>query len=458
MSDKIIATSSMDILNDIVIYLKSSNHSLFNFFTAFDELLWNYVGLTLILSVGLYLSYKSNLFQFKILFNFRQYIKDLIQCSDKNENGVHPIKLYFASIGGMIGLGNIVAITTTVTYGGPGSLIWIWIASILGMLVKYSEIYLGIKYRVKNKEKGFDGGPMYYLKVAFNNKYLPILVCLFLCIYGAEIFQFHVLTTTIEHTFGINKYLVLFLLLTTVVISAVRGVKGLANLCSLLMPPFMIIYVLFGLWIIFDHAQELPAIFSLIGTSFWDFKSQTGGILSGGFLVAAHYGLSRAVYSGDIGIGYDSIIQSETQSLHPQKQARMAIFSLLTDTIICTIGILILLTTGVWQESLDTDNYIKTAFALYMPKSYVDYFMAFLFICAGFTTIVGYLVVGQKCAKFLNEKHGRKIYIIYAIISFIFFSFHSQKLVETIMSTSAGLLMAINIIGLIKLRKQIKFL
>ena len=445
-------------LKKIVIYLQSLNPFLLNFFTSFDKFLWNYVGLTLIISAGLYFSYKSRLFQFKILFHFRQYIKDLVTCNDKNKNGIHPIKLYFASIGGMIGLGNIVAITTTVTYGGPGSLIWIWIASILGMLVKYSEIYLGIKYRVQNKDKGFDGGPMYYLKVAFNNKYLPILVCLLLCIYGAEIFQFHVLTSTIEHTFGINKYLVLFLLLATTITSAVKGVKGLANVCSLLMPPFMIIYVLLGLWIIFDHARELPAVFSLIGSSFWDFKSQAGGVLSGGFLVTAHYGISKAVYSGDIGIGYDSIIQSETQSLHPQKQARMAIFSLLTDTIICTIGILILLTTGIWQESIAADNYIKAAFALYMPKSYVNYFMAFLFISAGFTTIVGYLVVGLKCAKFLNKRHGPKIYIIYAAASFIFFSFHSQKLVETIMSTSAGLLMAINIIGLIKLRKQIKFL
>jgi AGCS family alanine or glycine:cation symporter len=423
-----------------------------------DQFLWNFVGLTLILTVGIYLSYKSKFFQFKVLLNFRQYIKDLINCDGRDRNGVHPIKLYFASIGGTIGLGNIVAIASTVTLGGPGSLIWIWIASILGMLVKYSEIYLGIKYRVKNSNNSFDGGPMYYLKAAFTNRHIPVVVCLFLCLYGAEIFQFNVLTTTLQKTFGIQKYTALILLLITVLLSSFKGVKRLADICALLMPPFMVTYMILGVVIIFDHAAILPSTLKLILNSFWGAKSQIGGVASGSFLVTAHYGLSRAVYSGDIGIGYDSIIQSETQSRHPEKQARMAVFSLFTDTTICTISLLILLVTGVWQQDIASDDYIKTAFAMYLPKSCADYFVAFLFISAGFTTIVGYLVVGQKCAQFINARYGKQVYTVYAALAFTVFSFCSQDLVLTIMSISGGLLMSINIIGLVKLRKHIKFL
>ncbi len=70
-----------------------------------------------------------------------------------------------------------------------------------------------------------------------------------------------------------------------------------------------------------------------------------GGFAGSTFLMAAQHGISRAVYSGDIGIGYDATIQSETRSQAPEKQARLAIVSLLTDSIVCSLSILVVLVT-----------------------------------------------------------------------------------------------------------------
>ncbi len=430
---------------------------IFEFLTQLDAILWDYIGLIIILLVGLYLTIYSKFFQFRALFRLKTYVKDLIACAGKDKQGTNPIKLYFASVGGMVGLGNIVTVVSAVTIGGPGSVVWLWIASFLGMLVKYSEVYLGIKYRIKNNDKGFDGGPMYYLRVAFKNRVLPVMVCILLCIYGAEVSQFLILTDTIVTTFSLNRYLVIGVLLFFILLTAVKGVKRFANVCSAMMPPFMLIYVALGIWIIVDHYSDLPGIFSLIFSSFLDYKSQVGGFVSGGILLAAHYGVSRAVYSGDIGIGYDSIIQSETQTMYPEKQARMSIFALFTDSLICTISILILLVTGIWEvKGLQPSEYVVSALKLYLPN--VEYFMAVLFVFAGFTTITGYLVVGQKCAKYLNKKYGQYLYIIYSIFAFIFFSFYSQEQVILVMSVSGGLLMVINMLGVFKLRKSIEFL
>jgi AGCS family alanine or glycine:cation symporter len=429
----------------------------FELLTQLDAMLWDYIGLIIILLIGLYLTIYSKFFQFRALFRVRTYVKDLIACAGKDKQGTNPIKLYFASVGGMVGLGNIVTVVSAVTIGGPGSLVWLWIASFLGMLVKYSEVYLGIKYRIKNSDKGFDGGPMYYLRVAFKNRILPIMVCVLLCIYGAEVSQFLILTDTIVTTFSLNRYLVIGILLFFILLTAVKGVKRFATVCTAMMPPFMLIYVALGIWIIVDHYSDLPNVFLLISSSFLDYKSQVGGIVSGGILLAAHYGVSRAVYSGDIGIGYDSIIQSETQTIYPEKQARMSIFALFTDSLICTISILILLVTGMWEaKGLQPSEYVVSALKLYLPN--VEYFMAILFVFAGFTTITGYLVVGQKCAKYLNKKYGQYLYILYSIFAFIFFSFYSQEQVILVMSVSGGLLMVINMLGVYKLRKSIEFL
>jgi AGCS family alanine or glycine:cation symporter len=175
--------------------------------------------------------------------------------------------------------------------------------------------------------------------------------------------------------------------------------------------------------------------------------------------VAAQSGMSRAVYSGDIGIGFDAIIQSESQSQKPEHQARMAIFSLLTDSIVCTMSMMVVLMTGVWNihTSMQASEYVSLALSNYFPG--IPYFMAVFFFIAGFTTIIAYFAVGLKSARFLLPSHGEKLYYAYALLAFPFFSYceFGQSRVFLVMTLSGGLLMMFNIAGIVKLRKEIKF-
>ncbi|MDO7205214.1 alanine:cation symporter family protein [Paraclostridium bifermentans] len=75
-----------------------------------------------------------------------------------------------------MGAANIVGVPLAIATGGPGAIFWMWIIAIFGCALKYSEIILGIKYRVKNENGEYVGGPMYYLK---NGAKMPILGSLF---------------------------------------------------------------------------------------------------------------------------------------------------------------------------------------------------------------------------------------------------------------------------------------
>lgn len=434
---------------------------IFETLEQFDAILWNYIGIFVIILIGLYFTIKNKFYQLSVLVKPKKYIGELLSCAEKGKQGIHPIKLYFSSVGGMVGLGNLVLVVAVVKVGGPGGVLWMWLASFLGMIVKYSEIYLGIKYRVKTKN-GYDGGPMYFLQEAFKgsklklDKILPSCVCLLLCIYGAEIEQFLIITDTFVDTFSVHRSVAIGMLLLLVVISSIGGVQRLSVICSILMPPFMISYLLIGLWIMIDNASVLSGIFSSIFYDAFTIKASASGIIGGNVLLAAHKGISRAVYSGDIGIGYDSIVQSETQTTHPERQARIAIFALFSDTIICTITIMIIFVTGVIElDGIKQSEYIIHALSKYVPHSEV--YIAFLFFIAGFTTVIGYLVVGHKAARFLSKKFGKPLYVIYSTIAFIIFSHFPQEDVMLIMSISGGLLMIINLTGVFLLRKEIKF-
>tara|TARA_A100000171_G_scaffold52620_2_gene71945 strand:- start:407 stop:1741 length:1335 start_codon:yes stop_codon:yes gene_type:complete len=442
--------------------LESVGTSIFTFLTQIDDFFWSYIGFLLVVLCGFYLTLRSRFFQFKVLMQGHQSFKALgAGHRDKANDGVNPIKLFFSSVGGMIGLGNIVAVVSAVSIGGPGALFWLWIAAIAGMVIKYSEIYLGIRFREKNNRGSYDGGPMYYLRHAFKTPFLkkglPILSCLLLCIYGVEIYQFVIIADTVSRTFEIEKLYVVLVLLVLTFYAGLGGVRRLANICTALSPLFILSYIGMCLWVIIGHIEAVPDMLAVVIKSAFSGHAPIGGFAGSSLLLAAQHGISRGVYTGDIAIGYDSIIQSETRIQNPATQARMAVFGILSDSFFCTMSIMVVLLTGIWHDStgLLTSQYVASALGQHFP--YVDKFMVFFIFVAGWTTIVGYLAVGGKAARFLSPKKGFRFFMTYAVLSLFCFSFFNQSQVLLIMSLSGGGLMLMNLTGILKLRHEIKY-
>jgi AGCS family alanine or glycine:cation symporter len=413
------------------------------------------VNFFLILAIGFYFTFKSRFLQFKTIVRPIATFKAVIKTDKEATRGIKPIYLYFSSMGGSIGIGNVGACVTAVSIGGPGGLFWMWVAVFVGMLVKYSEVFLGIKYRTRNKEGGYDGGAPNYLVRAFNKKWVATLFCVLMCIYGAEIYQFKVVEDVFVDTFCMNRYFAILILLAGTLYVTIGGVKRLAVVCTVLMPLFLLTYVCVCLYVICRSGVNFGELFSDVFKSAFAGHAAVGGFAGSTFLMAANHGMSKAVYSGDIGIGYDAVIQSETRAKDPCLQARLTFFSLLTDCAICTLTILLVLSTGQWLVGYKTSfDCVSNALSEYFP--HVKLFMAIFYFLAGWTTVLGYLTVGRKSAQAISPK-GKFVYTLYAILAFITFSFVEQNTVLLVMSASGGLLLFINLLGIFKLRKDIKF-
>jgi AGCS family alanine or glycine:cation symporter len=256
-------------------------------------------------------------------------------------------------------------------------------------------------------------------------------------------------------TLGLHHYVVLALLLVAVMYTALGGIQRLSQICSIFMPIFILLYTGVCLWIIVCCAEALPDVIRTVCRSAFSGHAAVGGFSGSTMMLALQQGISRSVYSGDVGIGYDSVIQSETQATLPERQARLAIFSLFTDVFICCLSILVVLVTGVWTTPMAPSLYVSTAFSQFIPGA--KFFMSTFLFIAGFTTIVAFLSVGLKCARFLSRKYGKPVYLTVAVFAFIFFSFFEQEKALLMMSISAGFLVLLNISGSVRLRKFIRF-
>jgi len=421
-----------------------------------NNFIWGHLSLVLILGLGLYFSIRSRFFQIRklprILYSFATFFKE----KSTNERGIHPLKAFFAVIGGCIGIGNVVGICTAVQIGGPGALFWTWVGGFCGMLIQYAEVYLGMKYRIKNQEHTYDGGPMFYLPIAYKTKWVASFAAILLCLYGIEIFMFNVMADSIAFNWHVDQRVVIGILLIAILVVALGGINRVGEVCGALIPAFVILYCAMSLWVLISHFEEIPRVIQEIFQGAFTKQAATGGFAGSTLGLTISMGLSRGAYSGDIGIGYASIIYAESQGQRIQRLSSLTIIGILLDTfIICTLTIFVVLVTDIWKSGIDVSLMAQEALALHFP--YMSFFMPFFLFLLGYTTILAYFVVGVKCAKFLSPKWGPLFYYLAAGIALPLFALTQANNAFTIMSFVGGLLLLLNLYGMFRLRKEIKF-
>lgn len=432
---------------------------IFPLIESLDDVFWTYGGIPMLLGLGLYLSYKSNWFQIRQLpAVFSIFKKFIFQRSDSDhDRGVKPLHAFFASLGGCVGVGNVIGVCTAVQVGGPGAVFWMWIAAIIGMLVKYSEIYLGVKFRVKDEGNSYFGGPMVYLKKVPAGSFLAPLAAILLCFYGVEIYMFRVLTDSISSGWGINQYAVIGFLLFLILGIGQGGVKLVGKLSTFVIPVFLIMFSFMSSWIFFMNFARIPSVILSIFTHAFQPHAAIGAFAGSTIMLSMSHGIKRACYTGDIGIGYASTIHAETREAVPQKQASQGIVEIILDTfIICTLSVLVILLTGTWHQGISENFIIAESFAQYFPYVYMVWPL-FIFLL-GYSSLLSFFAAGRRSAMFLSPKYGAKFYMIFAAISFLTFSFiGTLNQCMAMMALAGMLLLSINLYGLFFLKDEINF-
>lgn len=119
--------------------------------------------LLLILCVGIYFTAKTNFFQ---ISRFKHIIKAALPAPGKpgDTRAISSFQALSTALAGVLGIGNILGVTSAIAAAGPGSIFWMWVSAFFGMATKYAETVLGMRYRRINKNGSFIGGPMYYLE------------------------------------------------------------------------------------------------------------------------------------------------------------------------------------------------------------------------------------------------------------------------------------------------------
>ncbi len=427
-----------------------------HFIEILDSFLWGYLAVPAVLGLSIYLTVFHKFPQFTRIGHLISVFRHTIRESSSNHaRGIPPLRALFGSLGGCIGIGNIVAVTTAVQIGGPGSIFWLWVAAFGGMVIKYSEVYLSIKYRIANLHGSYDGGPMFYFSRVYKSVWISRIFSLLLAMYGTEVYMFKIVSDSIALTWNFEPIGISYGLLVAILVVSRGGVDKVGQICSATIPLFLVLFIGMAGWILTHSPIGLFDVIHQIFSGAFHGHAAIGGFAGSTFLMTVSQGMARACYSSDIGSGYASVVQAETSQRYPENQAIFEFFGVFVDTfIVSTLTTFVILSTDCWHDPIPASHLLQHAFGMYFNG--MDYFFPFFISILGFSNLLAFFSVGKKCMTYLHPNWGSKAYYVYATIAYLVFAYSDQRYALMLMSLIGFSLLSLNLIALLWLHKEVK--
>ena len=433
--------------------------------SAINGVVWGPFMLAFLIGTGLFLSYKTGFLQFR---KFGYMAKSTIlgvfskDQHSKDKSGVSPFQAVATAMAGTIGTGSIAGLATAIMSGGPGAVFWMWISALLGMVTKYSEILLSLKYREKNEKGEWVGGPMYYIKNGLKLKWLAVLFAIFAmiaCLGTGNATQSNSIAVALESTLNIAPWIT-GVVLTIIAASVILGgMRRIASVNEKLVPFMAVFYVVCAVVALIINFNEIPAAFALIFREAFNFKAAAGGAAGYGVMLAMHYGFSRGVFSNEAGLGSAPIAHAASSTKDPVRQGLWGMFEVFfTTIIICTLSALVILTSGVWSSGEFNGAALSIASFNSILPGFGGIIVTLSTVFFALSTILGWAYYGEVSMGFLSGNSNKAV-LAYRIIyvAFVFIgTIGNLDIVWSISETMNGLMAIPNLIGVIGLYKVIK--
>ncbi len=433
--------------------------------TFVNNLVWGVPAIICVLGVGIFLTFRSKLVQFRKLgYAVKIAIGKLFTKSESADGATTPFQSLTTALAATVGTGNIAGVAGAIAIGGPGAVFWMWIAALLGMCTKFAEVTLAVNFRERNVHGDWVGGPMYYIKNGLSKKWIWLsyaYACLgVLTVFGTgNATQVNTITTAIDaallnyNIVSANSVktvnLIIGIIITILIlIILLGGIKRIGAVTEKLVPFMAGVYIILGLGVVFVNIKTVPHVFQMIFEGAFSPSAATGGVVGSMFLCMKK-GVSRGIFSNEAGLGTGSISHASAHTDEPVRQGLYGIFEVFIDTIvICTLTALVILC-GVeninFGQNAGADLTIKGFMNTY--GGWVSIFTAVALICFAFSTVLGWGLYGSRCIEYLFGSHILKPFtVIYAFIAILGATL-DLGLIWDVAETFNGLMLIPNLIG-----------
>ena len=390
-----------------------------------NNLLWGPGTLAFLLGTGLFLTIRMHFLSWRRLpFALQSALGKDARTS--KHGGIPPFSALMTTLAATMGTGNIVGVATALVAGGPGALIWMEISALVGMSTIFAESMLSVRYRRRNRQGHWYGGPMYVMESALGRfgRVSGVLFALFATAASLGIgsmTQANAITGALESTFGLPVKLTGSVTAVLAFIAILGGIQSISKIISVLVPLMSVIYMIAGIAVILSHPEHLlPGLASIFQCAF-SAEAIAGGMAG----EALRWGIARGVFSNEAGLGSAGIAAAAADTSDPVRQGYISMTGAFFDTVVvCTVTGLAICCSGVLGSTDGSGVPINGAALTILAFETVlgrfgSGFIALSIVLFAFSTILGWEYQGEQAFSYLSDGRGKLLYrTMYILVLF----------------------------------------
>ena len=404
----------------------------------------DYILIILLIGTGIFYSVRTKFVQVRCFGEgMKKVFGNLSLKGGKHKSGLSSFQALATAIAAQVGTGNIVGACGAILIGGPGAIFWMWIIAFFGMATIYAEAVLAQETRVTNPDGTVLGGPVYYIRRAFNNKFgkflagfFAVAITLALGFMGSMV-QSNSIAESTNTAFSIPTWVVGLVLAGICAFIFIGGIQRIASVAEKIVPLMAVIYLVMGLVILGINITKIPETFGMIFKYAFMPQALIGGGIGYAIKQAISQGVKRGLFSNEAGMGSTPHAHAQANVEKPHDQGVVAMIGVFIDTfVVLTMTALVVISTlyagggplgteaglalnnatGAITKANMMQTAVGTAFGnMTVGNILIAVCLAFF----AFTTIISWNFFGKQNVQYLLGKKATVVYSILAI-GFIF--------------------------------------
>ncbi|HIT34870.1 MAG TPA: sodium:alanine symporter family protein [Candidatus Faecousia intestinigallinarum] len=427
-----------------------------------NDFVWGVPVLLLILGTGLYYTVRLGFLQFRHpVLLFRETVGKAFRKkdeADRKPGEVTSFQAAMTSVGAIVGSGNIAGVATAIVMGGPGVLVWMILAALVGMATKFAEIALGMRYREVRPDGSVGGGAMYYLAKGLKQRWLGVFFSLLVIPYAfviSAVVDSNTIALTLNDRYALPTWVSGLVLAVLAAIVILGGVKRIGRASEIIAPFMGGLYILAGIAVILLHLPQVPEALGQVIQGAFDPQAVTGGAV-GSVFIAMRYGIARGIYSNEAGLGTAAMVHSSAKVEHPVEQAMWEPVEVFLDTVlVCTVTALTIVFSGLWDTGLDGAVLTMRAFEATLPGGVGGIVCTASVVLFGFTCLISFYTYAERAAVYIFGDRSRLFVKILWVLMIFVGSQTTLGLAWDLADTINGLMIIPNLVGLILLSGEV---
>ncbi len=374
-----------------------------NIVAFFNDILWSYVLVVMLIALGLWFSLKTKFVQLRMVGEMIRLLKEGTS-HDGGHAHISSFQAFCISTASRVGVGNIAGIAIAIMTGGPGAIFWMWVIAVIGAASGFTESTLAQIYKVRDPRTfGFRGGPAYYIRNCLGSSKAAALFAVLISVTFGLCFnsvQSNTIAISLNATFGLDRAVAGAFLTVLSAVVIFGGLKRIAGLSSWLVPVMASLYLLLALVIVIMNITHLPAMLITIVSQAFSPDAAVGGIGA-----AILTGAKRGLFSNEAGMGSVPNAAATAFVSHPVKQGLVQALGVFVDTLlVCTASACIVLLFDGYADSGKTGIELVQLALTSQLGSFAGVLLSLMVFMFAFSSIAGNYYYGESNIQFFSTK------------------------------------------------------